>query len=59
MISHPWIVKLKDKSKLQAAEPRYFRRIKVYTRRNLIWNKELGTYKVKDKIENSRIIGNV
>ncbi|KAJ4438429.1 hypothetical protein ANN_14374 [Periplaneta americana] len=53
--SESWIIKERDKSKLQAAEMRFLRRVKGCTRRDLIRNedirKELNIYNINDKVE--------
>ncbi|KAJ4432143.1 hypothetical protein ANN_20759, partial [Periplaneta americana] len=53
--SESWIIKERDKSKLQAAEMRFLRRVKGCTRRDLIRNedirKELDIYNINEKVE--------
>ncbi|KAJ4428996.1 hypothetical protein ANN_25992 [Periplaneta americana] len=53
--SKSWIIKERDKSKLQAAEMRFLRRVKGCTRRDLIRNedirKELNIYNINEKVE--------
>ncbi|KAJ4429720.1 hypothetical protein ANN_21924 [Periplaneta americana] len=53
--SESWIIKERDKSKLQTAEMRCLRRVKGCTRRDLIRNedirKELNIYNRNDKVE--------